>query len=122
MRASQTQDSYWRGILQRKSPRAQALGFVLEALNVAFPGGVPVGRPGLVPFIGAPLPGDIKGHGWHVAEDGRATLLVAAGSQIFRCYEGGDPIELTLDNLPTTSLRNVFRFSSMGALCAVKTG
>lgn len=102
MRASQTHDSYWRGILQRKNPRSQTIGFVEEALNIYFPGGVPTSRPGFRPFIGAPLPADVKGTSWHVTEDGHRQLLVAAGNRLFRCQDGGDPIELGLDELPST--------------------
>lgn len=102
MRGSQTHDSYFRGILQRKGPRAIASGFVQEALNVTFIGGAPNSRPGLRPFHGVNFPAAIVGMGWHVYADGRRVLLVAAGSQLFRVIEGGDPVELTLAQLPVT--------------------
>lgn len=102
-RPFQLMDGFWRGLLQRRSPRATAAGFVKEALNVAFIGGVPVSRPGLVPFHGASFDGTIVGMGFHVRDDGFLELLVAAGANIQRCIEGGDPETLALTSLPVVS-------------------
>lgn len=97
---SQTQDGFWRGILQRQTPREQSAGYVQEALNVVFRGGAPQSRPGLRPFHGAVFSAPIRGLGFHVDSDGVPTLLVAAGAAIQRCIENGDPETLTLTNLP----------------------
>lgn len=99
-RPYQVMDGYWRGMLQRPAPRSWPSGFVREALNVAFVGGVPQSRPGLVPFHGAAFSGPIRGMGFHVRDDGFLELLVAAGAEIQRCIEGGDPETLALTNLP----------------------
>lgn len=107
MRASQTQDSYWRGLLQRKGPRGESSGFVSEALNVYFPGGVPASRPGLRVFHGVDFPDPVRGHAWHVAPDGLRTMLVAAGTKIYSLVEGGDPVELVLTGLPADSQTRV---------------
>lgn len=96
-------DSYWRGILQRKSPRARPDGFVDEALNVAFVGGIPISRPGLRPFHGAAFAAPIRGLGFHVSEDGVPILLAAAGTVVQSCVQGGDPQTLPLTNLPVAA-------------------
>ena len=97
---SQTFDSYWRGILQRKSPRGQDAGFLDEALNVAFRGGAIQSRPGIRPFNAATFSGIVRGMGWHVKTDGTRELLVAAGTALQRCSIAGDPIDIPLTNLP----------------------
>lgn len=106
-RYSQTFDSFWRGMLQRKSPRAQNAGYVNEALNVAFIGGAVQSRPGMRPFHGVAFNGHIRGHGWHVRPDGTRELLVAAGANLQRCAFGGDPIDMPLTSLPTTERTRV---------------
>jgi hypothetical protein len=100
-RASQTQDSYARGILQRKSPREQASGFLTEALNVVCVGGVLASRPGIRPFNMVEFPAEVRGHAWHVREDGSRIMLIAAGTAIYTCIEGGDPVALALTGMPT---------------------
>jgi len=99
--ARQRFDGYWRGILQRQSPRSQQAGFVREALNVDFVGGVPGSRPGLTPFHGADFPEECIGMRWHVNLDGSRILLYAGHlGGLFTCLPGGDPIQLALTNLP----------------------
>lgn len=100
--ASETFDGYLRGILSRPHPRATAQGFLREALNVVFQGGRVKSRPGIRPFHGASLAGNIKGMGWHVTATGEQQKLAAAGSAIQRVPQGGDPITLALTNLPST--------------------
>lgn len=98
---SQTQDSFWRGILQRPSPRSRPSGYVLEALNVSFRGGAVEGRPGLRPYHGAPFSEHVRGMGFHVDVNGAPTLLVGTqDGKIHRCFEGGDPETLSLEYLP----------------------
>lgn len=105
---SQTQDSFWRGILQRPSPRSRPAGYVLEALNVSFRGGTPEGRPGLRPYHGAPFSEHVRGMGFHVDHNGHPVLLVACqDGKVQRCVEGGDPETLALTNLPTTEQTRV---------------
>lgn len=99
-RRTESFDGYWRGILQRKTPRSQEEGWVNEALNVVFRGGTVQSRPGIRPFHGAPFNGPIRGMGWHVRTDGTRELLVAAGATLQRCSFGGDPIDIPLTNLP----------------------
>lgn len=99
-RYSQTFDSYFRGILQRKTPRAQDAGYINEALNVACIGGAIQSRPGIRPFNGVAFAGPIRGHGWYVRPDGTRELLVAAGTRLQRCTLGGDPIDMPLTGLP----------------------
>lgn len=100
-RGSQTQDTYFRGILQRRSPREQSAGFLNEALNVACVGGVLTSRPGLRPFNMVEFAAPVRGHAWHVREDGSRVMLIAAGTKIYSCVEGGDPVELILTGMPT---------------------
>jgi len=100
-RYTQTFDAYFRGILQRKAPRARDPGYVDEALNVAFIGGAIQGRPGMRPFNGVAFTDVIRGMGWHVAADGTRELLVAAGATLQRCSIGGDPIAMPLTGVPT---------------------
>jgi len=95
-RFTQTFDAYFRGILQRKAPRARDPGYVDEALNVAFIGGAIQGRPGMRPFNGVAFTDVVRGMGWHVAPDGTRELLVAAGNTLQRCSLGGDPIDMPL--------------------------
>ena len=97
---SESFDSYFRGMLQRKHPRAVHPGYVNEALNVAFIGGTPVSRPGIRPFTGVKFSGNVRGMGWHVDDTGFRELLVAAGAAFQRAVEGGDPVNLPLTNLP----------------------
>ncbi len=97
---SESFDSYFRGMLQRKHPRAVHPGYVNEALNVVFIGGIPVSRPGIRPFTGAPCAGAVRGMGWHVDSTGFRELLIAAGAAIQRAVEGGDPFTLPLTDLP----------------------
>lgn len=99
-RRTQTFDEYFRGILQRKTPRSQEPGFVDEALNVTFRGGAIQGRPGIRPFHGAPFNGPIRGMGFHVRTDGTRELLAAAGATLQRSSFNGDPIDIPLTNLP----------------------
>lgn len=99
-RYSQTFDGYSRGILQRKSPRAQDAGYLNEGLNVAGIGGAIQSRPGIRPFNGVAFAGPIRGMHWHVRVDGTRELLVAAGAFLQRCSLGGDPIPMPLTNLP----------------------
>jgi len=63
-------------------------------------GGVLVSRPGMRTFHGASFPAPVKGHAWHVAQDGTRTMLVAAGTGLYRLIEGGDPVLLSMANLP----------------------
>lgn len=106
-RYTQAFSSYFRGILQRKAPRARDPGYVDEALNVAFIGGAIQGRPGMRPFNGVAFSGPIRGHGWHVAADGSRELLVAAGANLQRCVLGGDPIDMPLTGVPSEGGANV---------------
>lgn len=99
-RHSQSFDSYWRGILQRKSPRSQEAGWVDEALNVVFRGGAIQSRPGMRPFNGVPFSGNIRGFCFHVRVDGTREAIVAAGAAFQRCSFGGDPIDIPLTGLP----------------------
>lgn len=99
-RRTQAFDGYCRGILQRKSPRSQAPGFLDEALNVQCRGGAIQGRPGIRPFNAVAFSGNVRGHGWHVKEDGTRELLVAAAAAFQRCSIGGDPIDIPLTGLP----------------------
>lgn len=100
-RATQTFDSHFRGMLQRQAPRSRDPGYVDQALNVTFRGGAIQGRPGTRPFSGLPCDGTVRGHGWHVREDGTRELLIgtSAGS-IQRCIFQGDPETLSLAQLP----------------------
>ena len=97
---SQTQDGFWRGMLQRQTPRGRSAGYAPEALNVVFRGGVPQSRPGLRPYHGAPFSAAIRGLGFHVDDNGVPILLVAAGTTIQTCVEGGDPETLVMTSLP----------------------
>lgn len=99
-RASQSFTSYFRGLLDRAHPRSTRPGFLYEALNVDFRGGVPNSRPGLRPFHGAAFPDPIFGKGWHVKATGAREMLVASGTGIYRCIEGGDPILISMATLP----------------------
>lgn len=93
-------DGLWRGIFQRKGPRARENGYVDEALNVCFIGGIPVSRAGFRPFHGAAYAAPIRGLGFHISEEGVPTLLAAAGNVIQSCFLGGDPQTLPLTALP----------------------
>lgn len=97
---SESFDSYFRGILQRKHPRAVHPGYVNEALNVAFIGGTPVSRPGIRPFTGVKCTANVRGMKFHVDETGFQELLIATGASFQRAIEGGDPVDLPLTNLP----------------------
>lgn len=99
--ARQLFDSYGRGILSRRHPRATHAGFCREALNLAFIGGTPVSRPGLKPYNAAPFSGRVVGQGWHVKSDGTRELIVAAGAAFQRAVPYGDPVNLAL-SLPST--------------------
>lgn len=99
-RAAQTQDTYFRGILAREHPRKHQAGYLREALNVYVPGGILAGRPGLRPIHAIPFPDPIRGHGWHVYEDGTRELIVAAGEKLYRLLPGADPVELLLTSMP----------------------
>lgn len=99
-RFTQLFDSYFRGILQRRSPRSQDPGYLNEALNVCFIGGAIQSRPGIRPFNGVAFSGVVRGMQWHVRADGTRELLVAAGNAFQRCVLGGDPIDMPLDSLP----------------------
>lgn len=99
-RASQTFDGYFRGILQRPAPRGRDPGYLKQALNVTVRGGAIQGRPGLRPFSGVACNGNIRGHGWHVKEDGTRELLIATSAGLQKCIFLGDPEDLTLDYLP----------------------
>lgn len=99
-RRTETFDGYWRGILQRKTPRQQEEGWVNEALNVVFRGGTCQSRPGIRPFSGVAFSGTVRGMGFHVRPDGTRELLVAAGPNLQRCVLGGDPIDIPLTSLP----------------------
>jgi len=94
-------DSFFRGMLQRKSPRGRSPGFLDEALNVQFPGGVVESRPGLRPFHGADFPTPCVGLAWHIREDGSRILLYAGkDGKIYSCIQFGDPQLLPLTYLP----------------------
>lgn len=99
-RNTQTQDSYWRGIFQRESPRSQEAGWQPEALNVQFRGGACQGRPGIRPISGVAFSDNIYGIHWHVKEDGTRQLLAAVGAGFQRCGFNGDPIDMPLTWLP----------------------
>lgn len=99
-RAGQTFDGYFRGILQRKTPRAQDPGYLDQALNVTCRGGAIQGRPGFRPMTGLPCGKTIRGMRWHVREDGTREKLVAAGEDLQRVIFGGDPETLSLSQLP----------------------
>lgn len=113
-RGSQTQDSFFRGILQRKSPKKRDAGWVDEALNVSFRGGVITSRPGIRPWGGAPLGFPSRGLGFHITGAGVRQLLVAAGTGIYRWPQGGDPILLPMTGLPaaeqTRSVPSIVNF------------
>ncbi len=94
-------DGWWRGILQRKSSRQQSPGYVDEAVNIVFIGGVPQSRPGIRPFNGQACSGPIRGMGWHVDSAGVQELLVAAGTDIQHALPGQDWTTAPLTNLPT---------------------
>lgn len=87
-------DGYWRGILQRAHPRGWPAGYVQEALNLAFVGGVPVSRPGLRPYCGAACSDNIKGLTWHVTAAGVRELIAATGTTFQRIPPYGDPITI----------------------------
>lgn len=99
--AQQHSDGFFRGILQRNHPRKRSAGWLDEALNVAFVGGIPVSRPGIRPFSGAPFAGPLKGIGFHISAAGQRELLAAPDNLLQRCLEGGDPVTLPLTSLPT---------------------
>jgi len=107
MRQEQTQDGFWRGILQRETPRGRSAGYVPEGLNLVFRGGIPSGRPALRPFHGERFAAPIRGMGFHVRADGSAELLVAAGTVIQTCFEGGDPETVVMTNLPAANQTRV---------------
>jgi hypothetical protein len=105
-------------MLQRQTPRSQSAGFVNEALNVDFVGGVPGSRPGMVPFHGADFPEEIVGVKWHVNADGTRILLAAGRlGGLYTCFPGSDPVTLALTNLPvvdqTRSAVEVVHFLSL---------
>lgn len=107
-RYEQTMSSFWRGMLQRRTPRARPSGYLNEALNTAMIGGVAVGRAALVPFTYAAFPAPLRGHGFHVKSDGtRQTLAACANGIVYRCFDGGDPIELSFSALPATEQTRV---------------
>lgn len=108
-RHTQTFDGYWRGILQRRTPRSQEAGWVDEALNVVFRGGAIQSRPGLRPFSGVPFSGNVRGYCFHVRVDGTREALVAAGAAFQRCTFGGDPIDIPLTGLPLYNQTRVER-------------
>lgn len=99
----QTMTSFWRGMLQRKSPRARSGAYVNEALNVYFPGGVPAGRAGLRPFTFPEFAYPLRGHGFHVTADETVQCIAAAGTKLYLCFDGGDPAELPMTALPAAS-------------------
>lgn len=99
-RYSQTFDGYFRGMLQRKAPRARDPGWVDEALNVTFRGGAIQGRPGLRPFNAGSFSDNVRGMGFHTRVDGTRELLVAAGAALQRCGINEDPQDIPLTNLP----------------------
>lgn len=95
-------------MLQRQSPRSQAAGFIREALNVDFIGGVPGSRPGLVPFHGADFPEELVGHAFHRNSDGSVILLLGGASgALYSLLEGSDPVLLSLTTLPVVDQTRV---------------
>lgn len=99
-RATQSFDGYWRGILQRQSPRSQDPGYVVEALNVVFRGGACQGRPGLRPFSGIAFKDTVRGIAFHVDNTGQRELLAATDGGFQRCQFQGDPVDMPLTGLP----------------------
>jgi len=100
-RYSQTMDGMWRGMLQRHTSRSISKVYQNELLNWRIQGGVPVSRPGIRPFTGAAFPAVVRGLAFHVNADGTFQLLVAcANGKLYRCFQGGDPIELSMATLP----------------------
>jgi hypothetical protein len=88
--ASQSFDTYWRGMLQRGHPRRVATGYQREALNISYRGGMPQSRPGVRPYhAGNLLSADTFGMGWFVTSAGRRELLVATSTSITRIRTRG---------------------------------
>lgn len=95
-------------MLQRHSSAAQSQGWQNELLNWRIQGGVPVSRPGIRPFTGAAFPAVIRGQAFHGNADGTFQLLVAcANGKLYRCFQGGDPIELSMAGLPVAEQTRV---------------
>lgn len=107
-RYSQAMTGTWRGMLQRHSSRSTSSIWQNELLNWRIQGGVPVSRPGIRPFTGAAFPAVVRGMAFHVNADGTFHLLAAcANGKLYRCFQGGDPIELSMAGLPVAEQTRV---------------